>query len=51
MRLGPEGKSGVYDFESDTTRGYKFQTWLGEHIDEVGKFVRRLMLNLENDEI
>lgn len=51
MRFGPDGKSGVYDFESDTTREYKFQSWLGEHINEVGKFVRRLMLNLENDEI
>lgn len=51
MRFGPDGKSGIYDFESDKTRDYKFQTWLGEHIGEVGSFVRKLMLNLENDEV
>lgn len=51
MRFGPEGRSGAYDFESDTTREYKFQTRLGERIDKVGKFVRMPMLNLENDEI
>jgi hypothetical protein len=50
MRFGPDGKSDVYDFESDNTRDYKFQTWLGEHIGEVGPFVGRLVMNLENNE-
>jgi hypothetical protein len=36
---------------SDKTRDYKFQTWLGEHISEVGPFVGRLLMNLENNEV
>ncbi|OOQ83118.1 hypothetical protein PEBR_36572 [Penicillium brasilianum] len=51
MRFGPDGESKLYDFESDKTRDYSFQTWLGEHIDKVGSFVWRLVLNLENDEV
>jgi hypothetical protein len=51
MRFGPEGESSLQSFESDNTRDYEFQEWLGLHIDEVGLFVRKLVLNLENNKI
>ncbi|KAJ5665675.1 uncharacterized protein N7477_008123 [Penicillium maclennaniae] len=51
MRFGPHGECGMHSFESDNTRDYGFQNWLGEHIGQVGKFVRKLILNLENDEV
>ncbi|KAJ5304713.1 uncharacterized protein N7443_004373 [Penicillium atrosanguineum] len=51
MRFGPNGESGMHSFESDNTRDYGFQNWLGEHIGEVGKFVRKLTLNLEDNEV
>ncbi|CAI7595295.1 unnamed protein product [Penicillium pancosmium] len=51
MRFGPQGESTLESFESDNTRDYGFQEWLGVHIDEVGLFVRKLVLNLENNKI
>lgn len=51
MRFGPEGESSLQSFESDNTRDYGFQEWLGVHIDEVGLFVRKLVLDLENNKI
>jgi carboxylesterase type B len=44
MRFGPHGKCELHSFESDDTRDYIFQTWLGEHIDEVGRFIRDIIL-------
>jgi hypothetical protein len=51
MRFGPKGESTLESFESDDIREYGFQEWLGVHIDEVGLFVRKLVLDLENNNI
>lgn len=51
MHFGPNGESGMHNFESDTTRDYGFQDWLGEHIGGAGRFVRKLVLSLENNEV
>ncbi|KAJ5757925.1 uncharacterized protein N7511_006619 [Penicillium nucicola] len=51
MRFGPGGHSGLHTFESDNTRNYGFQEWLGAHLDEVGVFVRKLVLDLENNNV
>ncbi|KAJ5683270.1 hypothetical protein N7462_006435 [Penicillium macrosclerotiorum] len=51
MRFGPDGESGLFDFKSDDVRDYQFQDWLGENIAQVGRFVRGLVLDLENNDI
>jgi carboxylesterase type B len=51
MRFGPNGECGMHSFESDKTRDYGFQEWLGTHINDVGGFVRKLVLDLENDRL
>lgn len=51
MWFGPDGESELHTFQSDRTRDYGFQEGLGTHLTEVGAFVRKLMLDLENDDV
>jgi carboxylesterase type B len=51
MRFGPNGRSELHTFQSDETRDYGFQEWLGTHFTEVGAFVRMLVFDLENDNV
>lgn len=47
MRIGPKASCDMHTFKSDDTRNYAFHEWLGAHIYEVGRFVRRTMANCE----
>ena len=49
MRFGPEGRSSMCTFAEDHTRVNVDRKWLRENFEEVLRFARELILQLEND--